>query len=44
MEVAHAKTCEEVLDYFGTDPEQGLSEVQVRNLQEKYGPNGEVFF
>ncbi|GFY64296.1 hypothetical protein TNIN_320651 [Trichonephila inaurata madagascariensis] len=39
MEVAHTKTCEEILEYFGTDAEKGLSESQVKNLQEKYGPN-----
>ncbi|KAG8177359.1 hypothetical protein JTE90_028354 [Oedothorax gibbosus] len=39
MEVAHTKTCEEILEYFGTDAEKGLSEAQVRHLQEKYGPN-----
>ncbi|KFM80444.1 Calcium-transporting ATPase sarcoplasmic/endoplasmic reticulum type, partial [Stegodyphus mimosarum] len=39
MEIAHTKTREEILECFGTDPERGLSPTQVRNLQEKYGPN-----
>ncbi|CAL1293915.1 unnamed protein product [Larinioides sclopetarius] len=39
MEVSHTKTVEEILEYFGTDAERGLSESQVKNLQEKYGPN-----
>ena len=40
MELAHAKTYEEVLSYFGTDSERGLTEDQVRRNQEKYGLNG----
>jgi len=39
MELAHAKTVSEVLEYFGTDPEKGLTEEQVKRNQEKYGPN-----
>lgn len=39
MENGHAKTVEEVLDYFGTDSERGLSDDQVRKYQAKYGPN-----
>ncbi|XP_054722504.1 calcium-transporting ATPase sarcoplasmic/endoplasmic reticulum type-like [Uloborus diversus] len=39
MELAHTKSCEEILEYFDTHPEKGLSEAQVKNLQEKYGPN-----
>jgi len=39
MELGHAKTWQEVSDYFGTDPEKGLSEEQVKKFQEKYGPN-----
>ncbi|KAL3195549.1 hypothetical protein MRX96_045602 [Rhipicephalus microplus] len=39
MEQAHTKTTKEVLDYFGTDPERGLTESQVKKLQDKYGPN-----
>jgi len=39
MELAHAKTYEEVLSFFGTDPERGLTEDQVRRNQEKYGLN-----
>lgn len=41
MELAHTKTTKEVVDYFGTDPERGLTESQVKKLQDKYGPNGE---
>lgn len=40
MELAHAKTCDETVRFFGTDPDRGLSEDQVRKAQEKYGPNG----
>jgi hypothetical protein len=40
MEDGHAKTWEEVVNYFGTDPEKGLSPEQVKKHQEKYGPNG----
>jgi Ca2+ transporting ATPase len=42
MEDGHAKTVEEVLNYFSTDPERGLSIDQVKRNQEKYGPNGEL--
>ena len=40
MEDAHAKTVEEVLNYFGTDNDKGLSTEQVKRNQEKYGLNG----
>ena len=40
MELAHTKTSEEVLNFFNTDSEKGLSEDQVRRYQEKYGLNG----
>lgn len=40
MELAHAKTYEEVLGYFNTDPEKGLTDDQVKRYQEKYGLNG----
>lgn len=40
MEDAHAKTVEEVLNYFNCDPENGLSLEQVKRNQEKYGLNG----
>ncbi|XP_076369270.1 calcium-transporting ATPase sarcoplasmic/endoplasmic reticulum type-like isoform X2 [Tachypleus tridentatus] len=39
MELGHAKTWQEVSDYFGTDPERGLSEAQVEKYLEKYGYN-----
>lgn len=41
MEDAHIKTVEEVIKYFGADPERGLTPEQVKKNQEKYGPNGE---
>jgi hypothetical protein len=40
MEDAHAKTVEEVLNYFNVDPERGLTPDQIKRNQEKYGPNG----
>ena len=40
MELAHAKTYDEVLSYFSSDSERGLTEDQVRRNQEKYGLNG----
>ncbi|KAI7688567.1 Calcium-transporting ATPase sarcoplasmic/endoplasmic reticulum type [Sarcoptes scabiei] len=40
MELAHTKSSHEILDYFGTDKERGLSKDQVRDYQKKYGPNG----
>lgn len=40
MEQAHAKTSQEVLNYFNADKERGLSPEQVKKNQEKYGPNG----
>jgi Ca2+ transporting ATPase len=39
MEDAHAKTSEEVLKFFGTNEEVGLTSDQVKTLQAKYGPN-----
>ncbi|GFY72508.1 hypothetical protein TNIN_163911 [Trichonephila inaurata madagascariensis] len=39
MELAHTKTYQEVLGYFNTDAERGLSLDQVKKNQEKYGPN-----
>lgn len=41
MEDAHIKTVDEVIKYFGADPERGLTPDQVNKNQEKYGPNGE---
>lgn len=40
MEDAHSKSVEEVLGYFGTDPDRGLGPDQVKRNQDKYGPNG----
>jgi len=39
MELAHAKTVQEVADFFGVDTEKGLTLEQVKRNQEKYGPN-----
>ena len=39
MDDAHTKTVDEVIKYFNTDPERGLSSDQVKRHQEKYGPN-----
>lgn len=42
MEDGHAKTVEQVLQHFGTDPERGLTLDQVKENQKKYGPNGKL--
>lgn len=42
MEDAHTKTVDEVVNYFNTDPERGLTLDQVKKYQEKYGPNGKL--
>lgn len=34
------KTVDEVINYFNTDSERGLTPDQVKKYQEKYGPNG----
>jgi len=39
MENGHAKSSEEVAQFFGVDIEKGLTEDQVKRLREKYGPN-----
>nr|CAD7392657.1 unnamed protein product [Timema cristinae] len=39
MDDAHAKTVDEVLNYFGTDSDKGLAQDQVKRNQEKYGLN-----
>lgn len=41
MEDAHAKSVEEILNYFGTNEDKGLTPDQIKRNQEKYGPNGE---
>jgi Ca2+ transporting ATPase len=41
MEDSHCKTSEEVLKYFNTNEELGLTPDQVKQYQAKYGPNGE---
>lgn len=43
MEDAHIKTVDEVVNYFSTDSERGLTTDQVKKYQEKYGPNGKSF-
>ena len=40
MDDAHTKTTDEVVFYFKTDETSGLSDDQVKQSQEKYGPNG----
>ncbi|GBP24970.1 hypothetical protein EVAR_94264_1 [Eumeta japonica] len=39
MEDAHTKSVEEVISYFGTDQDKGLSTEQIKRNQDKYGPN-----
>lgn len=39
MEDGHAKTSEEVIQFFQVDPERGLTPDQIKRYQEKYGPN-----
>ena len=40
MEDSHTKSVAEVLHYFKTDETTGLSDNQVKEGIEKYGPNG----
>ena len=42
MEDAHTKSVEEILLFFNTDDEAGLSDEQIQRAQEKYGPNGKL--
>lgn len=39
MELAHTKSWSEIVEYFNSDPEFGLSDEQVKILHDKYGPN-----
>ncbi|XP_022120410.1 calcium-transporting ATPase sarcoplasmic/endoplasmic reticulum type isoform X1 [Pieris rapae] len=39
MEDAHTKSVDEVLGFFGTDSDKGLTPDQVKRNQDKYGPN-----
>ncbi|XP_025416384.1 calcium-transporting ATPase sarcoplasmic/endoplasmic reticulum type isoform X3 [Sipha flava] len=39
MEDAHAKTVDEVQNFFNVDPEKGLTPDQIKRNQAKYGPN-----
>ena len=40
MDDAHTKTTDEVLLYFKSDENNGLTDEQVTEAQAKYGPNG----
>lgn len=40
MDDAHTKPIDEVIGFFKTDENLGLSDEQVEKAQEKYGPNG----
>lgn len=40
MDDAHAKTVDEVQNFFNVDPDKGLTTDQVKRNQAKYGPNG----
>lgn len=44
MNTAHTLSVQEVLRYYKTDENCGLSDEQVRSAQAKYGPNGEFTF
>lgn len=44
MEDGHSKSVDEVIGFFGTDNEKGLSTDQIKRNQEKYGPNGKCIF
>nr|AAW25406.1 unknown [Schistosoma japonicum] len=39
METAFSKTVDEVLNYFDSDPETGMSDDQVKKQTAKFGPN-----
>lgn len=39
MELAHTKSSREVVEFFNSDPEFGLSDEQIKILNAKYGPN-----
>ncbi|KOB69876.1 Calcium-transporting ATPase [Operophtera brumata] len=40
MEDSFTKSVDEVLGYFGTDGDKGLTPDQIKRNQDKYGPNG----
>lgn len=42
METSHASSEQEVISYFKTDENLGLTEEQVKRNQEEYGPNGKI--
>lgn len=41
MNTAHTLTVQEVLKYYKSDENVGLSDEQVTDAQARYGPNGE---
>ena len=43
MEHAHTKSVDDLVKYFKTDLELGLSDDQVEDYQNKYGFNGSFF-
>ena len=43
MEGAHTFSVPEVLEHLNVSEAKGLSSEQVKILQEKYGPNGEIY-
>ena len=40
MDDAFFRTTQEVLNFFGTDPKNGLTSQQVKEYRAKYGENG----
>ena len=40
MEDSFTKPVDEVVNYFKTDENTGLTDEQIQRYQEKYGPNG----
>ena len=42
MENPHARTVDDVIKYFNTDVNFGLTDKQIEENQEKYGPNGKI--
>jgi len=39
MDLPHTKSWREVVDFYNSDPEFGLSDEQIKILNQKYGPN-----
>ena len=44
MDDAFFRSTDEVLNYFGTDPKNGLSDQQVKENTKKYGKNGMKYY